>query len=438
MARDQGPGPMPSVCRPALKNDPPKTWRTPQEPTLPQPPLDGWEFDKQPPRELIRPDPPPPPEPVRRVCSFVKHCDLPDGQISRQGRLYVDLLRDYGEVAVLGAKERDDSGNLPLERINAPDLPKALGGLAIAGAAVGEAGGGLVPGITTGVAGGLLIGLVTLVWSTRTGDSALYTEDELRGMATARTRVRLHIEQQPDGKLRGYAFNTERLGQWEQVPVVQFQPQGDRMVADVGGIGLIWTPATDPSDKGRIPTLEQAPNTPAILVFPSEEKAGETFVNPVLPDDYRDAIVVFPADSGVPPLYVVMNVRLDPGVVTGQGEVVTGIWLEQASRELGAPIPAQIADRLRGKAFASFDAFRAEFWRAVADDFELSSQFSNVNRRRMRGGSSPFVIPEEAVGGRISFELHHVDPVAQGGPVYDLDNLRVNTPRNHIELHQKG
>ncbi|SDL64085.1 hypothetical protein SAMN05216186_1261, partial [Pseudomonas indica] len=120
---------MPSVCRPALKNDPPKTWRTPQEPTLPQPPLDGWEFDKQPPRELIRPDPPPPPEPVRRVCSFVKHCDLPDGQISRQGRLYVDLLRDYGEVAVLGAKERDDSGNLPLERINAPDLPKALGGL---------------------------------------------------------------------------------------------------------------------------------------------------------------------------------------------------------------------------------------------------------------------------------------------------------------------
>ncbi|MBU3058561.1 S-type pyocin domain-containing protein, partial [Pseudomonas indica] len=276
----------------------------------------------------------------RRVCSFVKHCDLPDGQISRQGRLYVDLLRDYGEVAVLGAKERDVSGNLPLERINAPDLPKALGGLAIAGAAVGEAGGGLVPGITTGVAGGLLIGLVTLVWSTRTGDSALYTEDELRGMATARTRVRLHIEQQPNGKLRGYAFNTERLGQWEQVPVVQFQPQGDRMVADVGGIGLIWTPATDPSDKGRIPTLEQAPNTPAILVFPSVEKAGETFVNPVLPDDYRDAIVVFPADSGVPPLYVVMNIRLDPGVVTGQGEVVTGIWLEQASRELGAPIPA--------------------------------------------------------------------------------------------------
>ncbi|WP_255251474.1 S-type pyocin domain-containing protein [Pseudomonas indica] len=174
------------------------------------------------------------------------------------------------------------------------------------------------------------------------------------------------------------------------------------------------------------------------MVFPSVEKAEEIFVNPVLPDDYRDAIVVFPADSGVPPLYVVMNVRLDPGVVTGQGEVVTGIWLEQASRELGAPIPAQIADRLRGKAFASFDAFRAEFWRAVADDSELSSQFSNVNRRRMRGGSSPFVIPEEAVGGRISFELHHVDPVAQGGPVYDLDNLRVNTPRNHIELHRKG
>ncbi|PAU62453.1 hypothetical protein BZL42_06325 [Pseudomonas indica] len=431
---------MPSVCRPALKNDPPKTWRTLKEPAPPQQQLGGWEFDKQPPRELIRPDPPPPPppEPVRRVCSFVKHCKVPDGQIDQHGRLFVNLLDDYGEVAVLGATERDASGNLPLKRINMPHLPKALGGLAIAGTAVGEAGGGLVSGITTGVAGGLLIGLVTLVWSTRTGDSALYTEDELRGMATARTRVRLHVEQQPNGKLRGYAFNTERLGQWEQIPVVQFQPQGDRMVADVSGIGLIWTPATDPNDKGRIPTLEQAPNTPAILVFPSVEKAGETFVNPVLPDDYRDAIVVFPADSGVPPLYVVMNVRLDPGVVTGQGEVVTGIWLEQASRELGAPIPAQIADRLRGKAFSSFDAFRAEFWRTVADDAELSGQFNADNLERMQIGRAPLARYRDTRGGRKSFELHHVERVSDGGEIYNVDNVRVVTPHRHIKIHQEG
>ncbi|WP_170837203.1 S-type pyocin domain-containing protein, partial [Pseudomonas indica] len=165
-------------------------------------------------------------------------------------------------------------------------------------------------------------------------------------------------------------------------------------------------------------------------------KAGETFVNPVLPDDYRDAIVVFPADSGVPPLYVVMNIRLDPGVVTGQGEVVTGIWLEQASRELGAPIPAQIADRLRGKAFSSFDAFRAEFWRTVADDAELSGQFIVANQKRMLKGKAPKVREADRVGGRESYELHHVESVAQGGQVYNVDNLRVNTPRNHIDIHR--
>jgi hypothetical protein len=36
--------------------------------------------------------------------------------------------------------------------------------------------------------------------------------------------------------------------------------------------------------------------------------------------DYRDFILFFPADSGKKPLYIVMNVRLDPGVVTGRSK----------------------------------------------------------------------------------------------------------------------
>ncbi|WP_375539189.1 hypothetical protein [Pseudomonas frederiksbergensis] len=28
------------------------------------------------------------------------------------------------------------------------------------------------------------------------------------------------------------------------------------------------------------------------------------------------------------------------------------------------------------------------------------------------------------------------EKVSEGGGVYDVDNLRVNTPRNHIDLHR--
>ncbi|WP_330165036.1 hypothetical protein [Pseudomonas fluorescens] len=39
---------------------------------------------------------------------------------------------------------------------------------------------------------------------------------------------------------------------------------------------------------------------------------------------------------------------------------------------LGAPIPTRIADQLRGKNLAGFDAFRKVFWKAIASDSKLS------------------------------------------------------------------
>ncbi|WP_367834585.1 hypothetical protein [Pseudomonas lundensis] len=40
------------------------------------------------------------------------------------------------------------------------------------------------------------------------------------------------------------------------------------------------------------------------------------------------------------------------------------------------------------------------------------------------------------MGGRKVHELHHIDRIADGGAVYDVDNLRANTPKNHIDLHR--
>ncbi|MEQ6721402.1 S-type pyocin domain-containing protein [Pseudomonas aeruginosa] len=276
-----------------------------------------------------------------------------------------------------------------------------------------------------------------MLWPSSLGDSALYSEEELRTIERGRTRVRLRIEEQPDGTLKGYGYNTQLRRDWEMIPVVQFTQVGTEMVADLGdGIGLIWTPAADPADTLGIPALETAPQAPHIWIFPPTEQADNIIVNPVYPPEYRDFILVFPAGSGVQPLYIVLNARHEPGVVTGVGEDVLGIWLAGASEGVGVPIPTRIADELRGRSFNSFDSFRRAFWTAVSKDADLRSQFRPVNQKLLDKGYSPFTREADRVGGREKYELHHDEEVAMGGKVYDVDNLTVVTPRRHIDIHK--
>jgi hypothetical protein len=56
----------------------------------------------------------------------------------------------------------------------------------------------------------------------------------------------------------------------------------------------------------------------------------------------------------------------------------------------------------------------------------------------MRYGAAPFSEPLDSVGGREKIELHHKQRIADGGAVYDLENLSILTPKAHIELHKKG
>ncbi|EOF5068904.1 HNH endonuclease signature motif containing protein [Salmonella enterica] len=99
----------------------------------------------------------------------------------------------------------------------------------------------------------------------------------------------------------------------------------------------------------------------------------------------------------------------------------------------GAPIPSPIADKLRGREFGSFDSFRKAFWKATS---ELNSQFKKQNKTNIKNSLSPFVPESEPVGGRQRFELHHVKPISEGGAVYDVDSIRVTTPKRHIEIHK--
>ena len=387
-------------------------------------------------------------EVAARGCVFAKSCTLPDGtinSISPGGAIPTDPVSQYGEFALLGGRETDAQGNIPLKKISGT-LPASLGTLLLGGVATATASGvscgglcaagAVASGATTGVAAGALVGVVALLWPSSLGDSSLYTEEQLQSLKEGRTRVRLTVEQQADGTLKGYGYNTQKRRDWEMIPVVQFVAQGSQQVADFGdGVTLIWTPATDPSSTLGTPALEGAPQAPQIWIYPPTEQADNIIVSPIYPDAYKDFILVFPSDSGVQPLYIVMNVRKTPGTVTGQGEDVAGNWLIGASSGVGVPIPSDVADALRGREFKSFDTFRAALWNAVSGS-TASDQFVKQSVGRMRTGRAPRVRKADRVGGRLSYELHHIAKVSEGGGVYDVDNLRVNTPRNHIDLQR--
>ncbi|EEI3609232.1 colicin-D [Salmonella enterica] len=145
------------------------------------------------------------------------------------------------------------------------------------------------------------------------------------------------------------------------------------------------------------------------------------------------------AGTGVEPVYVMFSTpRYMPGKISGKGETVGEGWLNNAGKDLGAPIPAQVADKLREREFANFDTFRQAFWKAVSDTPELREQFKQGSLGSIKLGKSPFVRKSERVGGRIKHELHHVKPINEGGAVYDVDNLRIMTPKRHIEVHKNN
>ncbi|WP_409319124.1 colicin E3/pyocin S6 family cytotoxin [Pseudomonas sp. KCJK9016] len=250
------------------------------------------------------------PQPVRAGCTFAKSCKLPDAIIdyaNPSGMVPTDSLKDYGDLILLGGREADDSGGVALKKISGNAIPVGFGTFALAGEAFKA-----LPAMASAAVVTPLVGLVAMFMPSNLSDSALYTEDQLLALKQARTRVRLHVEQQADGSLKGYGFYNGKNRDWEMVDVAQFAARGNRFVADLGeGIELIWTPAVDGSDILGIPALEAAPQAPHIWVYPPTKAADGILVNPVYPPEYRDFILVFPAGSGVKPLYIVLNARGD-------------------------------------------------------------------------------------------------------------------------------
>lgn len=112
-------------------------------------------------------DPPPAPTPLMG-CVFAKSCNLPSGLIDYHdptGFVPLERLKDYGEYALLGGRETDESGVLPLRKISGSVLPAGLGTLALAGSVTGSV---AAAGAST-VGAAFLAGLVALIWPSSLG-----------------------------------------------------------------------------------------------------------------------------------------------------------------------------------------------------------------------------------------------------------------------------
>ncbi|OYQ20085.1 S-type Pyocin [Pseudomonas mandelii] len=199
---------------------------------------------------------------------------------------------------------------------------------------------------------------------------------------------------------------------------------------------ITWTPLVEPINPSTdfpltetdLPIYEGAtvtPNTGRVDPFPELDRYG-----------FGGFITVFPIDSGIPPIFTLFrDRRQDPGIASGNGEFVSGIWLGTRSLSGGAPIPKQIADQLRGREFSNFRAFREALWRAVSDDLELATQFNANNVQEMSNGRAPFSRKADRLGGQVKLELHHVNQISKDGEIYDMDNIRIVTPKRHSEIH---
>lgn len=375
------------------------------------------------------------PQPPRADFIFAKSCNVPVGHACYPDKVSLDPLSSYGTFAVLGTGEAIASGGTPLKMIGSTasslTVTARLGQGALSlGLSELTVGAGVV-------AGGVVGTIAMLLPNVTAGDDVFYTAEQYANLSTANTGVRINVKYLPDGAVSTYGFYTGNNPAWKGVPVIAASARGEQFVADLGeGIELIWTPAAEPNKVLGIPALQGVEHKPAHFVFPEVRQAEQILVNPELPPDYRDAIIWFPIETGILPIYLSLNIRNGPGVVTGIGQDVAGIWLAGAGVGDGAPIPTRIADKLRGREFSSFDAFRRAFWIEVANDPELAGQFSEYNQKRMFDGLAPAARQRDISGKRRGFELHHVDFISQGGEVYNVDNIRVSTPKNHIDIHR--
>lgn len=150
------------------------------------------------------------------------------------------------------------------------------------------------------------------------GDGTLHTDEQLRGMSKATTRVRFQFRRDAEGVMQIYGIHTGASGDDSVRPVqVKWNTTKTAFEAELNGITILWTP---PNSSSRMPPLtypdESGKQLATILVHPIPENTDSQLEG--LPGEditIDDCILVFPAGTGLKSLYVVYAKPFDGGEI---------------------------------------------------------------------------------------------------------------------------
>lgn len=316
-------------------------------------------------------------------------------------------------------------------------------------------------GLAAGTASGLMVGVSAFIYSPTLGNGELPERfvlshplsdllpgplPDLHRLASERALLDLPVRLSPRPltsnlvELLVVPVGGKRLPSGVRVIAAGYNPGENTYgttLTDLPPTTVVWTPSVTPADSStQLPVEESAP--PRYFGGNLVPIEGRIDTYPVPGNiHFDDFILVFPPESGLPPQYVMFRDRRnDPGVASGYGEPVPSRWLEAAAQGEGAAIPSQIADKLRGKEFKSFRVFRETFWKTVFNDGKLADLFNATSLNEMKKGKAPIVRFSDTAGARVKYELHHKVGLAEGGDLYNADNINIVTPKAHVEIHK--
>ncbi|VVO09723.1 S-type pyocin domain-containing protein [Pseudomonas fluorescens] len=172
------------------------------------------------------------------------------------------------------------------------------------------AGGGIMQrGFTWALRGSPAGVFVLGMLPTKMGDGTLHTDEQLRSMTRAPTRVRFQFRRDAEGVLQVYGIHTGPSGD-DTVRIVQARWNATKTAieAELNGATILWTPR----ERSGIPPMVHPDNSNSqdtILVHPIPEGTDSQIEGYPAGDGVEtdDCILVFPAGSGLSSLYLVFS-----------------------------------------------------------------------------------------------------------------------------------
>ncbi|WP_231565403.1 S-type pyocin family protein [Vibrio hyugaensis] len=170
------------------------------------------------------------------------------------------------------------------------------------------------------------------------GDNTQYTDQDLRQVTTAQSRIRVHITEPKDGEfyphVQGYHIDDTRIP-------IKYVKQGSNdqlsVAIEKNGPTIYWTPEENGEASWQsTPDHSDGFEKDDILVTPihSDSDANVTVTPAPEEKDWRDAILVFPESSGIAPLYVVYNKNSSGKTKTQVKPLEVGTYGELAPRSV--------------------------------------------------------------------------------------------------------